>query len=301
MPAVPTLAYHVVDVFADRPFAGNPLAVVLDADDLPATALQAIALEFHLSETAFPMRSSVADYRLRIFTPVMELPFAGHPSVGTAWLLARLGKIRPGLVRQECGAGVLPVDVTGAGATVTGGGPSTGPSLEPTALLPLVGLDTDALADPGRASGGDAGEGTARPRVAGAGVSFAFLPVRPAALPAVAADLPAIARLVQPLGAVGVSVFSWDAARRAAHARVFVPGIGEDPATGAAALGLGVYLAAGELVPDDETTAYTIRQGAEVGRPSRLECTVTRAAGAVTRTTVGGAVTHVATGELARP
>src|SRR5512133_457124 len=117
---MPPLAYHVVDVFSERPFEGNPLAVVLDADELSTDALQTVALEFHLSETAFPMHSEVADYRLRIFTPVMELPFAGHPSVGTAWLLARLGRIRHGAVRQECGAGVLPVDVTAEGATLTG-------------------------------------------------------------------------------------------------------------------------------------------------------------------------------------
>jgi trans-2,3-dihydro-3-hydroxyanthranilate isomerase len=298
VPAVPTLAYHVVDVFTDRPFAGNPLAVVLDADDLPTEALQAIALEFHLSETAFPMRSSVADYRLRIFTPVAELPFAGHPSVGTAWLLARLGRIRPGQVRQECAAGVLPVEVTAAGATLTGGPPSAGAELDPTRLLPLVGLDAEALttASPTPVGGDPPG-----PRVAGAGVSFVFLPVRTEAIPVLAADLGGIARLLQSVAATGMSVFSWDAAARQAHVRVFVPGIGEDPATGAAAVGLGVYLAAAGLVPDDETTGYTVRQGSEIRRPSLLECTVTRAAGAVSRTTVGGMVAPVATGEVTRP
>jgi trans-2,3-dihydro-3-hydroxyanthranilate isomerase len=310
VPAVPTLAYHVVDVFSDRPFAGNPLAVVLDADDLPTHAMQAIALEFHLSETAFPMRSSVADYRLRIFTPVTELPFAGHPSVGTAWLLARLGRIGKGLVQQECGAGVLPVDVTGQGATLTGGPPSFGPPLDPGRLLPLVGLDAEALPPApssasrrdGIASACPAGYGPAfDPRVAGAGMSFVYLQVRAEAVSAVAADLGAIARELPLLGALGLAVFSWDGAERRAHARVFVPGIGEDPATGAAAVGLGVHLAATGLVPDNQTTNYTISQGAEIGRPSLLACTVTRTTGTVTQTTVGGAVAHVATGELARP
>jgi trans-2,3-dihydro-3-hydroxyanthranilate isomerase len=295
----------VVDVFTDQPFAGNPLAVVLGADDLPADALQAIALEFHLSETAFPMHSPVADYRLRIFTPATELPFAGHPSVGTAWLLARLGKIDRGLVHQECGAGVLPIEVTDVGATLTGGDPSTGPPLDPMPLLPLVGLDADALLPP---SGGDpaadpAGSSlvAAVPRVAGAGMPFVFLPVLPQAVPAVTADIEGIAASVQPLGALGISVFSWDPVGRLAHSRVFVPGIGEDPATGAAAVGLGVYLAAAGLVPDGTTTPYTVRQGAEIRRPSVLHATVTRMAGAVTRTTVGGSVTHIATGEITRP
>jgi trans-2,3-dihydro-3-hydroxyanthranilate isomerase len=319
---VPTLAYHVVDVFTDRPYAGNPLAVVLDADDLSTEALQALAREFHLSETAFPMRSSVADYRLRIFTPVEELPFAGHPSVGAAWLLARLGKIRAGQVRQECGARVLPVQVTSSGATLTGGAPSTGPTLDPAALLPLFGLDATALVDAGLAPDGNAngpgpsdaangagptpvaagrGTSTSQPRVAGAGLPFGYLRVHPAAVAAANPDLAAIERLTRPIGVVGLSVFSWDPAHRQAHARVFVPGVGEDPATGAAAVGLGVYLAAADLVPDDQTTDYTIRQGGEIRRPSLLTCTVTRAGGTVTRTTVGGAVSHVAIGEVVRP
>jgi len=310
---VPTLAYHVVDVFTDRPFAGNPLAVVLDADDLPTDALQAIALEFHLSETAFPMHSSVADYRLRIFTPVMELPFAGHPSVGTAWLLARLGRIRRGVARQECGAGVLPVDVTGDGATLTGSRPWSGPPLDPEPLLPLVGLDADARPSPplaaphgahaGGGQGGDeSGDGASdAPRVAGAGVSFVYLQVRMGAVAELSPDLGGIAQAVQPLGAVGLSVFSWDSEKRRAHARVFVPGIGEDPATGAAAVGLGVHLAAAGLVADNETTPFTISQGVEIRRPSSLECAVTLTSGKVTRTTVGGTVVHVATGEVARP
>ena len=300
---MPTLAYHVVDVFTDRPFAGNPLAVVLGADGLPADALQAIAREFHLSETAFPMQSSVADYRLRIFTPVVELPFAGHPSVGSAWLLARLGKIGRGLVHQECGAGVLPVDVTGVGATLTGGDPSAGPPLDPLPLLPLVGLDAGALlpAPDGGAAADPAGSSPAAPRVAGAGMRFVFLPVLPRAVPAVTADMERIAASVQPLGALGVSVFGWDPVSRLAHSRVFVPGIGEDPATGSAAIGLGVYLAAAGMVPDGATTPYTVRQGAEIRRPSVLYGTVTRTAGAVTRTTVGGEVAHVATGEITRP
>jgi trans-2,3-dihydro-3-hydroxyanthranilate isomerase len=278
-----------VDVFTDRPFAGNPLAVVLDADGLPTAALQDIAREFHLSETAFPMRSDAADYRLRIFTPIQELPFAGHPSVGTAWLLARLRRISTGSVRQECGAGVLPLEVTDSGATLTGGPSTYGPPRDSGPLLPLVGLpalDTVEL----------------RPRVAGCGVSFLYLPVPADAIgrldpPDEGSLRPALAEV----GAVGLVVFAWAPGERRCHARVFVPGIGEDPATGAAAVGFGVYLAVSGLANSDGAMSYTIHQGAEIHRPSVLNGTVTCAGGSVLSATVGGRVAHVATGELVRP
>ena len=89
------LRYRIVDEFTDRPFRGNPLAVVLDADELDSGQLQALAREFNLSETAFPLTAdrAGADYRLRIFMPGKELPFAGHPSVGAAWVMAAEGRI----------------------------------------------------------------------------------------------------------------------------------------------------------------------------------------------------------------
>lgn len=173
------LPYEVVDVFTETAYAGNPLAVVLDADGLSTGQLQAIAGEFNLSETAFPLSSGRADYRLRIFTPHIELPFAGHPSVGAAHTLARLGRIRSGAVVQDCGAGLLPVDVDPAGATLTGGQPEVGPSLDAAVLLAAVGLgvgDLDPAAAPGVAGCGDllrlpagAGRG-AGPRDPGPGV-----------------------------------------------------------------------------------------------------------------------------------
>jgi trans-2,3-dihydro-3-hydroxyanthranilate isomerase len=287
---VPTLPYHVVDVFTDRPFAGNALAVVLDADALPTEALQDIAREFGLSETAFPMRSEVADYRLRIFTPAEELPFAGHPSVGTAWLLGQLKRLAPGQVRQECGVGVLPLEVTDVGATLTGGPPSAGDPLDPAAYRTLLGLDPVPAGAP------------AAPRVAGCGVSFVFLPVSAAEVAALTEpEQAAVARAVSAAGARGLVAFAWDPAGRRAHNRVFFPGIGEDPATGAAAVAFGVYLAAAGLVDPDGVTPYSIDQGAEIQRPSLLTCTVTTAAGAAIATTVGGRVARVATGELLIP
>src|SRR5689334_6318370 len=119
------LPYDIVDVFTDRAFAGNQLAVVHRARTLTAAQMQAIAREFALSETAFtlPPTTSRATYQVRIFTPARELPFAGHPSIGTAWALASADLIRPGDVVQECGAGLLPVYVDADGARVAGGRP----------------------------------------------------------------------------------------------------------------------------------------------------------------------------------
>ncbi|HEY9418018.1 MAG TPA: PhzF family phenazine biosynthesis isomerase, partial [Pseudonocardia sp.] len=119
-PGDATLRFDVVDVFADRPFAGNPLAVVHGASGLRTTQLQALAREFNLSETVFPLPPTQpgADYRARIFTPASELPFAGHPSVGVAWVLGRDGIVGHGDAVQECGAGLLPVTVTATGARV---------------------------------------------------------------------------------------------------------------------------------------------------------------------------------------
>ena len=153
-PAATTLAYEVVDVFTDRAFAGNPLAVVLDADDLPSAALQALAAEFGLSETAFPLQPEQGgDYRLRIFTPETELPFAGHPSVGAAWVLHRLGRVAAGEAVQECGAGLLPVRVGPDDVSVAGGTPSVGPVVYAVPLLGAVGLAAADLAGEARGAG----------------------------------------------------------------------------------------------------------------------------------------------------
>jgi trans-2,3-dihydro-3-hydroxyanthranilate isomerase len=279
------LRYHVVDVFTDRPLAGNPLAVVLDADRLSTRRMQAVAREFHLSETAFLLAPDVrgADYRLRIFTPDQELPFAGHPSVGTAWLLARLGRIRPGRVVQSCGAGRLPLQVAADGGPVTlaGGRLTVSRQLEPAPLLAAVGLRASDLVGP-------------PPRRAGAGLEFEYLCVHD---PAVRRSGPQLDRFAGVTG-TGVFVFSLDGLD--VHARMFTgsPNLPEDPATGSAALGLGGWLVAEGVAVADGETGYTVRQGAEMHRPSRLECTVTARRGRATGAQVSGDVVHVAEGML---
>ncbi len=282
------LRYDVVDVFTDRPFAGNPLAVVHDGVELTGRQMQAIAAEFGLSETVFPLPPSTpdADYRLRIFTPVRELPFAGHPSVGAAWVLARDRVIDFGEVVQECGAGLLPVTVEGDGAQVAGGPPELGPDLDGPALAGAVGL-TAADLDPAVPSG-----------VAAAGVPFAFLPVRPDAVARAVPDVGAVGELTA--GLVGAAVFAFDRAAGRVHLRMFAPdaGVVEDPATGSAAVALAVFLRGRGVLAADGSTELTVDQGAEIGRPSLLRVLAEASGGRIERTAVRGTVAAVARGEL---
>lgn len=281
------LDYEIVDVFTDRAFEGNPLAIVLDGASLTTEQMQLLAREFHLSETAFPLPSERADYRLRIFTPNTELPFAGHPSVGTAHTLARLGRLRRGEVLQECGAGLLPVHIAQDTVTLTGGEPVVGGPLDSGPLLAAVGLGPDDFAGPA-------------PRLAGCGISFAYLSVRPDAL---ARTTPNLALLLLLGAESGVSVCAWDPATRTAACRVFAAEVGvtEDPATGSAALGYGVWLVASGLLAPDGATEYTVRQGIEMGRPSTLACVVDAVGGLAVRATVAGTAVPVARGEICEP
>lgn len=281
------VAYEIVDVFTDRPFAGNPLAVVYGADQLAADQMHTLAREFNLAETVFvlPPTTPEATYRARIFTPEGELPFAGHPTVGAAVTSMRRGLFAAGPVVQECGAGLLPVEVTDAGtATVTGASPRLGDPLDPLPLLTMLGLTADDLAGPA-------------PRSAGCGLDWVFLPVRREAL---TRTRPVLAD-AERLGVTEISVFAWSDGE--AHARVFCPGsaVPEDPATGSAALGLGVWLVGAGWLPPDGTSSYRVHQGIEMKRPSLLTCTVTAENGAATSATVSGHVYPIATGRIAVP
>jgi trans-2,3-dihydro-3-hydroxyanthranilate isomerase len=282
------LRYDVVDVFTDRAFAGNPLAVVHGGAELTTAQMQKIAAEFGLSETAFPLPPTTpsADYRVRIFTPSRELPFAGHPSVGTAWLLGQDGLIRTGDVVQECGAGLLPVRVESYGARVAGGRPEIGPVLDADVLAAAVGLGHDDV-DTEIPAG-----------VAGAGVSFAFLAVRPDAVARATPENAAVAAAAA--GLVGVAVVAFDREAWQAHLRMFAPGAGvaEDPATGSAAVALAVLLVDRGVLAADGQSGFLVRQGAEVGRPSELAVLVRAEKGTAAETSVQGGVARVARGQL---
>ncbi|KQX65635.1 PhzF family phenazine biosynthesis protein [Angustibacter sp. Root456] len=291
------LEYDVVDVFSDRAFAGNPLAVVHGTDGLSAQALQALAREFNLSETAFPTARGDGAYDLRIFTPVTELPFAGHPSLGAAWALRRRRMVTADALQQSCAAGTMPVSFDGDGRVrLTGGEPRVSEPVDAEAALA-------ALAAVGLAASDLAGPPT---RVAGTGLDFCYLLVRPDAVARCVADVPGLRRagallreeLTGPLG--GIVVAAWEGDR--AHVRVFADDIGvpEDPATGSAALGLSAALVAAGLLPDGRTQ-YDVRQGAQIGRPSALWCAVEALDGRAVRCEVAGFVVPVARGAIARP
>jgi trans-2,3-dihydro-3-hydroxyanthranilate isomerase len=224
---------------------------------------------------------------VRIFTPFAELPFAGHPSVGAAHTLVRTGRLAAGTLRQECGVGVLDVTVDEDGARLTGGRPT----LE----------DGPAAAELAAAVGLSAADTTGLPSdVAGCGLPFAYLSVAPGMVDRAAPDQAAL----DALGVgEGVSVLSWDAATSTAYARVFAGDLrwGEDPATGSAALGTGVWLVECGLLAGKGTSSYTVRQGEKLGRPSVLECTVTAEGGRAVAATVRGAVVPIASGRIRVP
>ena len=289
MPAPDLLDFEVVDVFAPHPFSGNQLAVVLDAGELTTGQCQALAAEFGYSESTFVSTPSahVADYRVRIFTPHTELPFAGHPSVGTAHTLVRLGRLPAGTLRQECGAGIVEVDVDDDGARLSGGTVSLRPGPDVAALASAVGLGAGDVT--GRAA-----------HLVGCGIDFAQLEVHPAALARAVPDGAALDALLPGVQG-GVSVLARDPGGTGT-VRVFAARLDwhEDPATGSAALGTGIWLAAEGLVGDG-VTDYRLAQGAAVGRPSELAGRVTVSAGEVTAVSVAGAVRPIASGAVRVP
>lgn len=258
------LAYRVVDVFSDRPLAGNALCVVVDA--CPEAIQAAIAREMNLSETTFPVVTGDDTYEMRIFTPDDELPFAGHPSLGTAWVLG------PGRWTQTTAGATVVVESDAAGA-VMGVPDPTFRDVDPSAAaaaLGLPGAEAAVVADSG-------------------GMRHLLLPTT-APIDHVRPDLVAVEAAARAAGAHSVC-----AMRRlddvTLHVRVFLPGSGipEDPGTGSAA-GPVALLARRRWGTGPDVT---IHQGAEMGRPCRLE--VHAEEGAMR---VGGRVSACATGRL---
>ncbi|MGH3366958.1 MAG: PhzF family phenazine biosynthesis protein [Nocardioidaceae bacterium] len=294
------LAYDVVDVFTETAFAGNPLAVVHGAEGLSDAQLQAIAGEFNLSETTFPAVAPNGPanlYSVRIFTPGGEIPFAGHPTLGTAWVLRQQGRLAAGTVVQRCGVGDIEVRVPELASDLTGLAATPrdliGP-IDPRPVAEAVGLPASAV--------------TGDVMMAGCGLGWVHLPVATDALAhcrpgaALADVLPGGADDVLDPGA-GVNVFSAapGPASLDVRSRVFCPDVSgvEDPATGSAAAGLGVALVATGALPSGG--GFTVRQGVEMGRPSTLYGHVTTEIGRTVRCEVAGGVVAVASGTIAVP
>ena len=286
------LSYDVVDVFADTAFSGNQLAVVHDTEGPTDAQLHALTREFGFSETAFPSGGDDDRYRVRIFTPGGEIPFAGHPTLGTAWVLRAAGLISGVTATQECGAGEIGVSFDGDLVELSAAARDlVGPLPDEVVAALLADLD---LAPDDRTGGA---------WVAGAGLTFVHLPVRPEAVGWARAGRTPVHEVVTGLGLAdpleGVNLYALGG--NAVRSRVFVPGLAvpEDPATGSAAAGLGMALVASGRLPAGGS--YEITQGVEMGRPSRLFGRVDVEGGVATRCHVAGRVFPVARGTIAVP
>ena len=279
--------FATLDVFTDRRFAGNPLAVVLEAEGLDTAAMQAIAREFNHPETVFvlPPADPAHRARLRIFTPARELPFAGHPTVGTAVLL---GQLDGGAAPREIvlGEGIGPVICRVEPiAADHGRARFTLPQLPAAAGDPPENAIAAAL---GLASG-DVGFGGLRPSCWSAGNPFVFVPV--AGLAAIGRCRLDADKLDAAAGERGVYVFCAETVEPGHdfHARMFALrlGIREDPATGSAAAAFAGLLAARDRLPDGEH-AVMIEQGYEMGRPSLINLAFVLVGGKLVSASVGG-------------
>jgi trans-2,3-dihydro-3-hydroxyanthranilate isomerase len=302
---MPDYRFYQLDVFTREPLSGNPLAVFPDAAGLDPRTMQALAREMNLSETTFVSASAAATRRVRFFTPTAEIPLAGHPTIGTWWLLAELGQLGvaapDGTVRvtQETGRGVLPVDVTlargvPAEVTMTQARPEFGAVVKDRATLArALGGDDSLLAD------------APAPQVVSTALPQLMVPIRSreqlAALPSGGAG----AELTALLHRFGTDcamlfVLNGEGETDVAWCRMFAPGLGvmEDPATGSAAGALGAYLVRHRLArPRDSTASILVHQGIEIGRPSLIRVTVRASTGReLMEVRVGGTAVRVIEG-----
>jgi trans-2,3-dihydro-3-hydroxyanthranilate isomerase len=277
---VPTLRYVVADVFTDRPLAGNQLAVFTDGREVDDETMQALARELNFSETVFVLPPSEGGHaRIRIFTPALELPFAGHPVLGSAFVLA--APLQLGEIRLETGAGIVPVVLEREGARITFGWMSQPvPRWEPFAkaedLLALLGVESSLPVE-----------------LYHLGPTHVYLALSSEEeVAALQPDFGALGRLTDAC----VNCFAGDGLRW--KTRMFAPvhGVPEDPATGSAAGPLALHLARhGRIAFGDE---IVISQGVEIGRPSTLHARVFGEGERIDRVEVGGAAVVVARGEF---
>jgi trans-2,3-dihydro-3-hydroxyanthranilate isomerase len=279
---VRTFRYVVVDVFTDVPLAGNQLAVFTDGRDLTSEEMQLLARETNLSETVYvlPPTSADADVRIRIFTPTLELPFAGHPTLGTAFVLG--GPLSKIVIRLETGSGVIPVELERDGPRIAFGRmdqpiPNIEPVTDPAPIFDALGVSGSGLP----VERYDLGPGHLYVELGS-----------PEEVAALRPDIAALAQATQD----GVNCFARDGERW--KTRMFAPnhGVVEDPATGSAAGPLAVHLARHGRIRFGEQ--IEIKQGAEINRPSTLYAEAHGSADEIQRVVVGGCAVTVARGQF---
>lgn len=306
MTAAMKLEFHTLDVFTHRKFAGNPLAVVLGADMLTTEQMQTITREFNLSETAFVMKPENPAHtaKVRIFFPGGEMPFAGHPVLGTAALLAEL-KNKPGCalettVTLELKAGLTPVKISRIADRLTG--IFTAPVIPffTGATLPPADLVAKAV----NLAPSDIGfDGHGLASIEG-GPRFFYVPLKsPEALARSAVREPYWSEMLAPLGGLEAAyLYARGGENAGVHfrARMYDPGGGipEDPATGSATALLAAQLLRAERLPDG-AHAWQLQQGYEMGRPSDLRLEADVESGKLAAVRVGGGAVRMMSGELA--
>jgi trans-2,3-dihydro-3-hydroxyanthranilate isomerase len=302
-----SLKFYQADVFTSQPFGGNPVAVFPDADGLTDAELQQIAREMNLSETVFvfPPTDPAAVARLRIFTPTQEIPFAGHPVLGTFYVLAQLGRISiqepVTSVLQECNIGLFPVELHVEQSRVVRVVMS---QPKPEFLDPITAVDE--VYSVGQALGlpkPGVVETNWELQVVSTGLPVLIVPVRTlTAVRSIIPDASAITRVCERFGANGIMVFTTVTVESFAsvHARMFAPKIGilEDPATGSAGGALGAYLVQNGVVEVGPTTDILIEQGYEIDRPSRILVQVESDDDVIQGVKVGGHCVMVVEGVL---
>jgi trans-2,3-dihydro-3-hydroxyanthranilate isomerase len=301
------LSYHLVDVFTDRAFGGNPLAVFMDGGTVPESIMQPIAKELNLSETTFvlPPRDPKNHYRVRIFTPGAELPMAGHPTVGTAFILARAGFVRPAgqPTRITFEEGVGPIGVSIAWKD------NAADFIEMRQPLPQFGpplQDIDAIAEMLSINPSAIRLTNLPLQVVSCGVPYFFVPVDSLkSIRQIRFRLDLYEKLWPTFAAHGVFIFTREVefAGSHIHSRMFAPGLGvmEDPATGSATGPLGCYLVRHQVLASEGELRCVNEQGIELGRPSFLHLRITHAKGEISAVRVGGRCHYMGCGELELP
>jgi trans-2,3-dihydro-3-hydroxyanthranilate isomerase len=281
------VSFVTCDVFTDRPFTGNPLLVVPDARRLATAQMQAIAREINYSESTFvlPPKDASHAYLQRTFVPVREIPYAGHPTVGTAVVMAALGKVASGApdgvhpITIEVGFGPLGLELLKRDGRVSRVRMEQG---RPEWKEPVTGDDMKGKIAAALGVPFDALHPSLPPQAVGTGNTFLIVPLLSVeAVSSAVADTRILNHLEKALDVLGLFFFSFDASSGGSRvrARMFAPGSGvlEDPATGSAAGPVGVYLALHGAVPGgvaDGRGRFTIDQGVEMGRASELGVTV---------------------------